>query len=62
MTDEPRHQPGVPAFRFVGPGSLVTKSCMGCGKNKLTGGSTGQGIRWRCAACSSERLAQRGAS
>lgn len=55
MTDNPRNQPAMPAFRPVGTGSLVTRNCMGCGKNKTTTGSTGSGLRWRCGACSKEK-------
>lgn len=57
MTDERPNQPAMPAFRHVGSGSLVTKHCMPCGKWKLTAGSTGSGIRWRCAACSPKKVA-----
>lgn len=39
-------------FRAVGIGSLVTRSCMGCQRPRLTTGSTGSGLRWRCAECS----------
>lgn len=55
MTDEQRNQPGMPGFRAVGVGSLVTKNCMGCHKHKLTTGSSGSGIRWRCAECIKQR-------
>lgn len=51
MVDEPRQQPGVPAFRQIGTGHLVTRSCMGCQKNRLTLGGSGVGVRWRCASC-----------
>jgi hypothetical protein len=55
MNDEPRHQPGVPAFRQIGAGHLVTRSCMGCNTNRLTIGGKGIGIRWRCAGCITTR-------
>lgn len=51
MTDDRQPAP-MPGFRSVGTGSLVTKNCMGCNKHRLTTGSTGSGIRWRCAECS----------
>lgn len=59
MIDEPRHQPGVPAFRQIGTGHLVTRSCMGCQQNRLTLGGKGIGVRWRCAGCTAERAARR---
>lgn len=56
MTDEQRNQPGMPAFRHVGTGSLVTKHCLRCDRWKLTTGSSGSGIRWRCAACKKPKV------
>lgn len=56
MTDD-RMPVAQPAFRHSGPGSLVTRNCMPCGKWKITTGGTGSGLRWRCASCSPCRTA-----
>lgn len=55
MTDD-RQPRATPAFRQAGVGQLVTRSCMGCNKAKTTTGSTGSGLRWRCAGCSTQRM------
>ena len=55
MNDD-RQPAAMPGFRSVGVGSLVTKNCLPCGKWKLTTGSTGSGIRWRCAECSKPKV------
>jgi hypothetical protein len=56
VTSELRNNPADVPYRAAGPGSMVTRSCMGCHKAKLTTGGTGVGIRWRCAGCSGRRL------
>lgn len=55
MTSDDRNAPSAPGFRPVGSGSLVTRNCMGCGLWKTAIGSSGSGLRWRCAGCSTQR-------
>ncbi len=55
MSDEFRNGPADRPFLVAGPGSLVTRSCMGCSKSRMTRGGVGVGIRWRCVTCVTER-------
>lgn len=50
QSDE-RNSAPAPAWRNGGPGSLVTRSCMGCQQHRTTTGGTGFGLRWRCRFC-----------
>ena len=43
----------------AGVGHAITRMCAGCNKAKNAIGSTGLGLRWRCAACSLARAQSR---